>query len=197
MSDAIFQTTGQALHVAFLVMSQEARQDGPLRKALIQILEQQDTLTKRQREWMNQLIGQGSGTVNFSGLTSDEIRGQCAMITQSVRDQLMAPERYAVIGAYTHMPLEKAEAVRYLSDYIMVNADGRKRLLYDYCVLKCTSRQGNENLRSQDVLAGLGVTDKSAAAHLREIRKKYNLLRERGERNLNTLFLQHGVVNAD
>jgi len=96
MSGAIFQTTGQALHVSYMILSQEARQNGALRKAILQIMSQLDTLTARQRDWMNQLIGEPSGTVNFGGLSADEVRAQCAMVTQAVKDHLPAPEMWAI-----------------------------------------------------------------------------------------------------
>ncbi len=93
---AVFETTGQALHVSYLVMSQEARQGGPLRKALLQLMESLDNLTPVQTRWMRQLQGEASGTVNFGGLTGDEIRAQCAMVTQYVKDHLPAPEMHVV-----------------------------------------------------------------------------------------------------
>lgn len=197
MNDAIFQSTGQALDVSFLIMSQPAAQDGALRKALIRILENVEEPTAAQQRWLAQLRGdRGSGTVNFAGLCSDEIRAQCAMITQSVRDRLITPESYAVLGQYTRMPFEKAEAVRYLSEYIKPDADSRKRLLYDYCVLRSTGKHGNDHVRSVRELANFGVNDKSVAAHIREIRKKVKVLRDRGEACLDSIFKMHGVVDA-
>lgn len=197
MSEAIFQTTGQALHVSYLIMSVEARQKNALRMALIQIIESVELPNNRLKAWLAQLRGESSGTVNFDGLDAYEVRAQCAMVTQVVKDHLPGPERYAVIGAYTKLPLEKAEAVRYLSNYIKPEADSRQRLLFDYCVLRCTSKYGNEHVKSAGVLERLGVTDKSAAAHLREFRKKFNALLERGESHLDGMFKKHGLVNAN
>jgi hypothetical protein len=51
MQKAVFETTGQALHVSFLIMSVEARQDSPLRNMLIQAMSQCSDLTTRQRQW--------------------------------------------------------------------------------------------------------------------------------------------------
>jgi hypothetical protein len=49
----------------------------------------------------------GGGTVNFSGLTGDEIRAQCAMVTQIVKDHLPAPEMHVVHAKYIPMAEEE------------------------------------------------------------------------------------------
>lgn len=80
----IFENTGQAVHVAYLIMAQEATQDAPLRKAIIKAMESVK-LDNGQRHWLDQLRGTGGGTVNFEGLQGSEIRAQCVMITQAVK----------------------------------------------------------------------------------------------------------------
>lgn len=82
--EAIFGSTGQAVHVAFMVMSQPAMQDAPLRKALIRAMES-IRLDGHQNDWLAQLRGAPSETVNFGGLNGDEVRAQCVMITQAVK----------------------------------------------------------------------------------------------------------------
>lgn len=84
MEEAIFENAGQAVHVAFLIMAQEATQDAPLRKAIIKAMES-IKLDNGQRHWLDQLRGTGGGTVNFEGLQGSEIRAQCALITQAVK----------------------------------------------------------------------------------------------------------------
>ena len=37
--EAVFENVGQAVHVSFLIMAQEAKQDAPLRAALIRAME--------------------------------------------------------------------------------------------------------------------------------------------------------------
>ncbi|MDB6119305.1 MAG: sigma-70, region 4 family protein, partial [Verrucomicrobiaceae bacterium] len=100
MNDAIFRSTGQALHVSFLIMSVEARQKNALRMALIQIIEAVEHLTTKQESWLKQLRGDASGTVNFGGLDAYEVRAQCAMVTTAVRDHLPGPERDVVWARY-------------------------------------------------------------------------------------------------
>jgi hypothetical protein len=102
--DAVFGSTGQAVHVAFLVMSQEATQDAPLRKALIRVLES-IRLEGKQRTWLDQLRGAPSESINFGGLTSTEVRAQCAMITQAVK-QLPPPEMWVLQAKFGQTDFE-------------------------------------------------------------------------------------------
>lgn len=92
----IFESTEQALHVSFLVLSLPARQKQTFRLTLIRILESIPKLTKRQAEWLDELYGRPGGSIAFDGLSGDEIRAQCAMIVAAVRDHLPEPERNAV-----------------------------------------------------------------------------------------------------
>ncbi len=98
--NGVFQSTTQALHVAHLVLSCEPRQKSALRQALIQMLESLPQLTKRQQTWLEQLIGSPSGTVNFAGLTGDEVRAQCAEVISAVRSKLPPLEQHVVTARY-------------------------------------------------------------------------------------------------
>jgi hypothetical protein len=104
---AIFENAGQAVHVAFLIMAQEATQDAPLRMALIRIMESINLVDSKQRHWLDQLRGAGGGgTVNFSGLSSGDIRAQCAMITQAVKTKLPAIEMWVLQAKYGQTDFE-------------------------------------------------------------------------------------------
>jgi hypothetical protein len=122
MMGAIFESTGQALHVSFLVMAHEARQGTPLRRALLRIMEAIEHPTKAQQLWMDQLRGteDGARTVDFSGLSPDEVRGQCAMVTQTVRDHLPEAEMHCVCARY--IPTETEE----------IGRDGDKKPIYRF-----------------------------------------------------------------
>lgn len=110
--NGVFQTTSQALHVAHLVLSCEPRQKSALRDALIQLLESLPDLTRRQRDWLDQLYGEPSGTVDFGGLTGDEIRAQCAEVISAVRSKLPEVERWAVTAKYGQTMEKKVDGVR-------------------------------------------------------------------------------------
>lgn len=104
--DAMFANVGQAVHVAFLVMSQPAMQQAPFRKALIRAMES-IKLEGYQQEWLEQLRGTPSDSVNFGGLTGDEVRAQCVMIKQAVA-HLPDPERWALQAKYGYVEYENA-----------------------------------------------------------------------------------------
>jgi hypothetical protein len=103
--EAIFENAGQAVHVAFLIMAQEATQDAPLRKAIIRVMES-IKLAPNQRHWLDQLRGVGGGSVNFAGLSGDEIRAQCAMITQAVKTKLPNVEMWVLQAKYGQTDFE-------------------------------------------------------------------------------------------
>jgi hypothetical protein len=115
----IFANTGQAVHVAFMVMSQPAMQPAPLRKALIRAMES-IRLETHQHEWLQQLRGAPSETINFGGLSGDEVRAQCAMITQAVK-QLPAPEMWVLQAKYGSIEFEDA-APGSLTEQQMIDA---------------------------------------------------------------------------
>lgn len=102
--EAIFTSVGQAVHVAFMVMSQPAMQQAPFRKALIRAMES-IKLEGYQREWLDQLRGAPSDSVNFGGLTGDEVRAQCVMIKQAVT-HLPDPERWTLEAKYGYVEYE-------------------------------------------------------------------------------------------
>ncbi|NML62257.1 hypothetical protein HHL21_14465 [Massilia sp. RP-1-19] len=108
--EAIFENAGQAVHVAFLVMAQEATQDAPLRKALIRIMESIKLDSGNQRHWLDQLRGERSGTVNFDGLSPGDIRAQCALITQAVKTNLPEIERWVLQAKYGETEFEDIPA---------------------------------------------------------------------------------------
>lgn len=103
--EAIFASTGQAVHVAFLIMAQPAQQDGPLRKALIRVMESIQ-LTSNQRHWLDELRGASGGTVNFGRLDGNDIRAQCAMITQAVATSLPPAERWVLQAKFGQAEFE-------------------------------------------------------------------------------------------
>ncbi|HWT62442.1 MAG TPA: hypothetical protein VN150_07625, partial [Ochrobactrum sp.] len=86
----------------FLIMSVEAQQDSPLRKSLIRIMNDV-TLSDDQAEWLAQLQGTSSDSVNFSGLSSSDVRAQCALILSAVESKLPKQEMWAVQAKYGQM----------------------------------------------------------------------------------------------
>lgn len=119
VDEAVFENVGQAVHVSFLIMAQEAAQDAPLRKALIRAMESIQ-LSPNQRHWLESLRGVGGGTVNFGGLDGNEIRAQCALVTQAVKSRLPKPEMWVLQAKFGQTEYEdvvdSVDALRTLSD---------------------------------------------------------------------------------
>lgn len=110
--DAIFSSAGQAVHVAYMIMAQDAQQEAPLRKALMRIMESAGSLAEPQREWLEQLRGSASKRVNFAGLSPLEVRAQCALIVHAVAHKLPRTEMWALQAKYGHTDVEDAAGVR-------------------------------------------------------------------------------------
>lgn len=106
---AIFESVGQALHVSFLIMANEAQQEAPLRKALMRMLESLD-LSEGQNDWLQQLRGEKIGTVNFGGLSSNEVRAQCALVVSAVASKLPDPEKWCIQAKFGQMASLSSDA---------------------------------------------------------------------------------------
>lgn len=208
MSEAIFQTTGQALHVAFLIMSVEARQESPLRRALLQIMGQQEELTKKQQDWMNQLIGEGSGTVNFGGLSSDEVRAQCAMVTQSVKDHLPAPEMHVIHARFIPTELEeldggrkryyfsqeRVDAVKALSEYVKAGYSAIKLEAIDCLVAKVFVEHSKTEISFRDLAQSFQTNHMVYARAFPKIKATMKMLETMAINRLTPYFEATGLI---
>ena len=109
--EAVFENVGQAVHVSFLIMAQEAKQDAPLRAALIKAMESVQ-LNGRQRCWLEQLRGTAAGTINFGGLDGNEVRAQCALVLQAVKHRLPKTEMWVLQAKYGQTDFEDVDGRR-------------------------------------------------------------------------------------
>lgn len=89
MNQAIFRSTSQALHFAYLIEAYEVSVESIMSKAMRIIMMELGL-------WNT---GEPS-TVNFGGLNALEVRAQCAMIRAAVRSRLPAPEAWAIQARY-------------------------------------------------------------------------------------------------
>lgn len=106
----IFQDGGQAVHVAFVVMGQEASHGTPFRAALLRVMEQ-STLDAGQRHWLDQLRGDRAGTVDFAGLSTLDVRAQCALIAQAIK-KLPEVEMWVLQAKYGQTDFEDVKGCR-------------------------------------------------------------------------------------
>jgi hypothetical protein len=154
MSDAVFTDTRQALYIAHMVMALPPRQGSPFRTSLIRALEASRGLSAVQSAWLDQLRGQsGDSSVNFSGLTSDEVRGQCAMVISAVDSKLPAPEQAVIRARFIPAEYEeevpgdkysrrffysraRVDGIRYLADWLAPTTTAVGRDALDFLVAK-------------------------------------------------------------
>lgn len=129
---AVFETTGQAIHVAYAIMAQPATQDSMTRKSLVRMMDSMTFLPPGLNEWLEQLRGTRSATVHFDGLAPNEVRAQCAMIVNAIRTRLPKPEMWALQAKYAAtedegrgankryaFSAEKAAAITSLSNWLV------------------------------------------------------------------------------
>lgn len=116
MRDPVFQSVEQALHFSFLMDVLPATTKSTMQVMIQRRAEEMGLAPKGER-----------GSINFSGLTALEVRGQCAMVRGAVAHHLPAPEQAAVHARYGHQ-VAKAEGVRGMRDYCLprlrVRGDG-------------------------------------------------------------------------
>lgn len=213
MNGAIFQTTGQALHVSYMIVSQEPRQDGALRKAILQIMSALDSLTKGQRDWMNQLIGEASGTVDFGGLTADEVRAQCAMVTQVVKDHLPAPEMWAVHARFIPTEIEdmgrdeegrtikrfyysqeRVNAIVGLSGYLQPGFPTIPGAALDMMIARAFANHAKIEISFRELAENFGGNHMTYARANKSLIEKLRELEQMAVRRLTPMFERTGLV---
>ncbi|MFS2112718.1 hypothetical protein [Herbaspirillum frisingense] len=132
---AIFKDVGHALHTAFVVIANEARQGCVTRAALLRIMEYAPKLSDTQADWFEALRGAPAGTIDFSGLRDDDIRAQCALIVSAVRSKLPEAEMNVVLARFGATDYEDVDGSRRYafsrerSDAILALADWMRPLV--------------------------------------------------------------------
>jgi hypothetical protein len=129
---AVFESTGQAIHVAYAILAQPAFHDNMTRRALMGMLTAMPFLPPRLSLWLDRLRGSPSETVHFEGLSPYDVRAQCSMVISAVRTKLPPPEMWALQAKYAGMveaqqgrarrqvfSEEKAIAIRSLSTWLL------------------------------------------------------------------------------
>lgn len=209
MIDAIFQTTGQALHVSFLIMSVEARQKNAFRDVLMRIIESVELPSARLKAWYKELQGSpGSGTINFEGLDSYEVRAQCAMVTQAVHDHLPAPEMHVIRAR--HIPTlvsdgskdnkaiyfsdDRRLALEYLAAWVGPSFDRIKPEAMKYLIAKIYANHKLTNISFRAVAHDFGGDHLMYFRAYPKIKEKLEELEQLALNRLTTHFRNTGLV---
>lgn len=194
--DAIFRSTPQALHVAYLVMSEPVREKNGFRLTLIRIIESIGTLNRRQAAFLEYLYGQKSGSINFDGLDPLEVRGQCAMITAAVLHQLAPAERHAIWIRYAR-GTERKKGVIWMSKKLRatvnVNLNAVRYLVAEQSLPK-EERDPEKTFQYISDKTQVPVRTLERAAAI--IRKQLAAYQNAAYDKLTPMFERDGLVNA-
>ena len=192
--NAVFQTTGQALHLSYLMLSLPGMERNAMRVALIRAMEFTPRLNSRQSQWLDQLRGTPSGTVDFDGLTMMEVRGQCSMVTSAVASRLPSAERGAILARFG-IGAEKGDGVQALVRYARrscgISAYGPVYLLAARHYLSRTRREG---LSLRDIADKHGLTKHAVDVASRWMAKHFASLELLAMQRLQAVFLADGLV---
>ncbi|GAQ30232.1 hypothetical protein SAMD00023378_3915 [Ralstonia sp. NT80] len=192
--DAVFQTTGQALHLSYLMLSLPATEKNAMRIALIQAMEFTPKLNYRQSQWLDQLRGTPSDTVNFGGLTMLEVRGQCSIVTSAVNSRLPTAERGAILARFG-VGEEKAEGVKLLMRYARracgIDAYGPVYLLAARHYVPKVRREG---LSLRAIADKHGLTKHAVETAALWMAKHFASLEVMAMQRLQTVFMADGLV---
>lgn len=213
--EAIFANPEQAVRVAIQVLSQEAQQDAPFRWALIRAMES-IVLTNNQRNWLDELRGTPSETVNFSGLDGGDIRAQCAMITQAVRDRLPAPEMWVLQAKFgvtdfeslddEQLPrlkeprrrfafsAERINAIKGLSDWFAPMFPRLKPLAIDCVLARIFANHKKIDIGVRDLADSFGGSHMVYQRATVKMRRHLGALEQKALDRLEPYFIEHGVT---
>jgi len=199
MTQAIFKSTAQALHVSYLVLSMPPRQGAPFRNMLIRLLEDLDEPTNQQQAWLEQLRGVATGsTINFAGLSPDEIRAQCSMITAAVRDRLPEPERNVIWARYAYQ-LERAAGVRGLAGYYrsLVNVDNDMAMMALVWRRYAGRERADQDFSFRQIAAECGGSKSTYERANKILTGHLRALETRADETLTASFRAHGVIEDE
>lgn len=214
MRNAVFADTRQALYVAHMVMALPPRQKTPFRTALIRAMEATLNLTGMQEAWLEQLRGSPSdSSVDFSGLTSEEVRGQCAMVMSAVDSKLPPPERAVVRARFTPAEYEeigaggqryrryfygaaRVEGIRYLADWLSP-ASSISGPALDVLVAKVFANHERLAISFRDMAQTFGGNHMAYARAFPKIRDRLRELEALAVSRLDEYFVGMGLVAAE
>ncbi|MGA4275593.1 hypothetical protein ACI2VH_02845 [Ralstonia nicotianae] len=182
------------MHLSYLMLSLPATEKNAMRVALIRAMEFTPRLNSRQSQWLDQLRGTPSGTVDFGGLTMMEVRGQCSIVTSAVNSRLPTAERGAILARFG-VGEQKAEGVKLLMRYARrscgIEAFGPVYLLAARHYLPKARREG---LSLRAIADKHGLSKRAAETAARWMAQHFASLELLGMQRLQAVFLADGLV---
>ena len=203
--DAVFENVGQAVHVSFLIMAQEAKQDAPLRAALIKAMESVQ-LNGRQRCWLEQLRGTASGTINFGGLDGNEVRAQCALVLQAVKHRLPKTEMWVLQAKYGQTDFEdvdgkrrfafsaeRIDAIKGLADWFRPLFPAVNPLAMDFMLGRLFANHKKLDITVRELAASFGGSRMTYQRASKKMQDHLRGMEDIAYKRLADFFIKHGV----
>lgn len=205
---AIFRDVGHALHTAYLVIANEPRQGCVTRSLLLQaMMVGRSKLTPEQAEWFDSLKGSPAGSIDFSGLSDDEIRAQCAMVVAAVNHHLPRIEAMVVRArfgateyedvngvrryAFSH---ERATAIRELSDWLRPFLQNVPVMAVDSLLARQFANHIKTKISVRDLAAAFGCSKSTYHRASAVVRGHVRQLEASAHQRLARHFVQQGII---
>jgi hypothetical protein len=197
MTRAIFRSTSQALHFAYMIEAYETSVESIMAKAM--------------RRLMKELGIWNTGapsTVDFDGLNAMEVRAQCAMIRATVKDRLPRAEAWAIQAIYginerrvdaggtetwvfSH---ERRAAIQSLTLRLRPNLQNFSPVAIYMMVSRVVDSRSNVTFRQMSERFGLNQTTYSRG--LKRIRDTIFRLERMGISRLERTFIAEGLAES-
>jgi hypothetical protein len=206
-SSTMFTSVGHALAVAILVISTEARQDSTMRAALLGMMEAVPRLTSAQADWYDELRGGASSTIDFSGLSSEDIRAQCALIVSAVQSKLLVQEMWAMQAKHACTEFETVDgrkryafsavrinAIKELSDWLLPSFPKVSPAAMDCLVAKVYADHSKTKISYRDLESSFGLARMTFSRVATQINARLRGLEKDAAEKLTPYFLESGLI---
>jgi len=199
MNQAMFRSTSQALHFSYMIQAYEVSVENIMSKAIRAIM-------KELGIWNE---GDPS-TVDFSGLSPLEIRGQCAMIRAIVRDRLPGPEAWAIQARYGVNEIttidgkkrfvfssERQEAIMNLGNWMAPSFPNFNPLAVDILIAKAVgalNKKQSNGITFREMAEQFGLSHGAYHHAMKQVGERLIALESRAIDTLTPEFERDGVV---
>lgn len=187
MTEAVFRSVHQALHVAHLMAVLPPTQKSNTQSIIEQLMRDAGVLREVERD----------GTLNFKGLSPLEVRGQCAMVRGAVVHHCTLDERMAIWAWFAH-DASKAEGVRHLcklaADVWTVESP-QARMLMTWRANVTDDSKAARHCSVRDIEGEHGIPKSTVQRNVAAAGKMFRKLRTAGADRLEALFVAHGLVD--
>lgn len=182
----VFKSIEQALHVSFLMEILPATQKSAMQSMIDRMLEDAGIVQERE-----------VGTINFGGLSSLEIRGQCAMVRGAVLHHLNQPEIDVVHARYGYHFL-KGQGIKGVRDRSLPMMSTKN----DWATLAMTvsvygSAKQREEFSTRMIAKEWGLSQSTVVRDIKIIRNTARAIHQQACDKLNSFFELHGLVGAE